>query len=678
MTGVLAFLLFSLLDLPFQMPELVFLFCLLAGRLEFKPGIPFRWPSVSTAWVEWGVLGALLVSGFWHPFRPWNMALVACVLWAAMAFFQQKLEAMPFWIFAGGVFIALRAFVSPSALGAAWFLETAGLVLAFGLLLRGLPDPQRFFKWFCGLGLVWALQVWIFSFQYSDIKYWTIFPNPKHVGIFLLSLLFLQTTAPLDWKTLPASFRRGKGALKKLLLFLYSAATLVCLKAFSAMVGLAAGTAVWAKKQQRAWMAVGACLFIAMVLAFRVLVFSSLDKTTTQWDRLVIWKAAVEVWSREPLEGVGPGAFAGLFQQVKSPRSSGVSRYLMDAPYAHNEFLEFLTVFGLAGFVWGFFLMKKLWFSQTPGRKAALAALGTASFFDFCLHTPLIALQGAGLLTPEGNKGPKPSGAAALSFSAPGFKGGLAPLGIGKGVHRGKLPCERSGTTGLLAAGLALGLFGSAAFGPALREQSEKLQQTNQLSQALRCLETAEKLNAWDARYPAVRSDYLEKLFLATKDTDWARRADEAFERVWILEQTDGQWKLENARRLTHRLDSLATPSAVQTAQKAWKEAEQAMPFNALVLFEEGLFHLASGDKASALSDFQKAVELEPNYAAAWVNLGLLLKEKGEKAQAHSAFQTALGVFDQWKDAQRISGLEKDMVSLPPATVTFLRKEASR
>ncbi len=641
MTGILAFLLFSLVDLPFQMPELLWMFCLLAARLEFRPEKPLRLPVIPTAWVECGVLGVLLISGFWPPFRTWNMAMAACVLWAAMAFFQQKLENLPLWVFAGGVFVALRAFFSPSAMGAVWFFEVSGLVLAFGLLLKGLPDPRRFFKWFCGLGLVWALQVWRFSFQSSDIKDWHIFPNPKQVGTFLLALLFLRARSPLDLKPLS----KGAKSFTDLLVLLYSAATMVCLRAFGAMVGLAAGTIALVKKQQRVAAALLGCLFIALVLAYRVTVFSSLDKNPTQWDRFLIWKAALQVWSMEPLEGVGPGAFAGLFDQVKSPRSSGVSRYLMDAEYAHNEFLEFLTAFGLVGLVWAFFLVKRLWPSKEPGRKAALAALGTASFFDFCFHTPLIALQGAGLLAQPANTKSKPCGTAAF-----------------------------------LALGLGLSLFASAAFGPALKGQSEKLALGHQLPQALRCLEAAEKLNAWDSRYAVAKADYLERLYYSAPGYPaWKKLSDETFDRALELEQTDGQIRLNKAERLMRRLDYFSSESSQEDLQKtedALKEAQSTMPFNAFVRQDESFFY-GFGQVDKAIACQQKAVELEPNYAEAWERLGWLLYASHRYKEADEDFRKALEVYDRWKNEERIGDVEKKLVSLPPMEAELLEKETT-
>jgi len=626
MTGVLAFLLFSLVDLPFQMPELIWFFALVLGRLECRPGKPIILPAVSIKAKEYGLLAVLLVSGFWPPFHSWNFALVAVSLWALAALFGQRFDKVPLWIALGALFLAVRAFFSPSALGTVWFLETTGILLAFYLVLPCFGNPGRFLRVFFLMGLVWAVKIWWDSFRYSDIKDWILFPNPKQVGIFLIPLVL-------------ALWRRPWG-FSKLLAATAAFLTMIRLKASSSMAGLGAGFfyRIWAKS--RAW-----AIAFLLVMGAALFAYRFHDSSSTSTDRLNIWRDAGRVWLTSPWIGVGPGAFAGLYHQVKTPRTVGVNRYLMDAEYAHNEFLELLTAFGLLGFGFGALLFARAWSRlKDPDNRAALAGLGAASFVDFCLHTPLIALQGVGLLA---------------------------------GEKRRKTETTLAG--GFLVLGLGLGLFGPPVFSEALKNQAQADLARNQfLPSDLRGLEAAEKCNAWDARAAAAKAAYLDRLYIETKDPNWARRSDEAFERVLGLEPTDGQWKFERAERLTGRLALGASPAALQAAQEAWQDAEAAMPFNALIRYEEGLFLLRRGDKEGALADFQKASELEPNYAAAWVNLGLLLKEKGDKAGARSAFQTALGVFNQWKDAQRISDTEKEMVSLPPAIVAFLMKEVPR
>ena len=639
MTGVLAFLLFSLVDLPFQMPELIWFFALVLGRLEFHPERPIVLPRVSVKAKEYGLLAVLLVSGFWPPFHPWSFGMVAISLWSLAALFGRKFEKVPLWIGLGALYLGLRAFFSPSALGTVWFLEIAGILLAFYLIVPCFEKPQRFLNIFFLLGLAWAVKVWWESFhyselgfpawihfQYSDVKDWVIFPNPKQVGIFLVPLVLW-----FWWKPWTPS---------KLLVGAAGFLTMIRLKASSSFAGLGAGLfyRVWTKS--RVWAVAFLFILGAALFAYRFH-----DSSSTSKDRLNIWMDSGKVWLEDPWIGVGPGAFAGLYHAVKTPRETGVSRYMMDARYSHNEYLELLTAFGLVGFGFVAALLVQVWRNLgDKDRRAALTGLGAASFVDFCLHTPLIALQGTGLLAGGERRNPEVSLAG-----------------------------------GFLALGLGLGLFGPPIFVKGLMERAATdISSSRFLMADLRGLEAAEQMNAWDARCPAFRADYLNSLFLKAKDANWARRSDEAYEKVLGLEQTDGQWKFENARRLTGRLELDSGPGATVAARKAWKDAEAAMPFNALIRFEEGQFLLRHGDRQDALLDFQKAADLEPNYAAAWVNAGLLLWEKGDKAGARSAFQTALGVYNQWKDAQRISDTEREMVNLPPATVAFLLKEAKQ
>lgn len=640
-TGLLAFFLFSLVDLPFQMTELVWFFAALAGRLELRPAKVFNLPAVPFKCIEWGILIVLGISGFWPPFRPWNLSLVACVLWAGMAMGSKKFVDVPLWMALGGVFFTLRAFFSPSAIGAVWFFEIVGLVLAFTLLLRALPEPDKFFEKFCWLGVLWALAVWVYSFRYSDIKYWTIFPNPKYVAIFLSTMFLLRVKKYLDPKGLFSGAWTKKGSLVNGGILLFWGATTYCLKSFAAIVGMIVGSvSLITPKQRVKWAVVGLVLIVA-ALTVRVMVFKPLEQNSTQWSRFGIWASAVKVWAMEPLIGVGPGAFHGYYDQVKSPRASGVNRYLMDAQYAENEGLEVLMAFGLVGLLFALLLLKHLWPRDNLGKSAALTALGTASAVSFCLHTPLIALQGAGLLVPIEKKGPQ---------NKPDL------------------------LAGFLVAGLALGFFASASYSLVLTREADRLQEKGLFPEALRQLETAERLNAWDARVASKKAGFLESLYLATKDTHWKVKSDEAFQRVLDLEKTEGNSRFERARRLTRRLE--LDPSGVQDVEAAWKDAEQAMPRNVFVRMEEAFFDLRTGQEEKALVNFGRATELEPNDAKAWVDLGNLLSKKGKDLEAHAAYRQALAVYDQWKDVDRIDPVEKEMVSLPPETLAALRKAA--
>jgi tetratricopeptide (TPR) repeat protein len=231
---------------------------------------------------------------------------------------------------------------------------------------------------------------------------------------------------------------------------------------------------------------------------------------------------------------------------------------------------------------------------------------------------------------------------------------------------------------GFLALGLSLSLFGAAVFSGILQRETQSYLSQGRFPEALRCLEFAERLNAWDYRYAAAKADYFENLFFSTKDPAWRQKSDEAFERVLDLEKADGQRGLEKAERLTRRLAVDASPEGFHKAEEAWNQAGVLLPFSGIEKFEEGLFYLQKGDRHQALLEFETAEEMEPNYAAAWVNAGLLLKAEGEKVQAREYFKKALGIYEQWKNEERIDPLEKQLVDLPPATLDFLKKETAR
>ena len=107
LTGAVAFFIFSLVDLPFQMPELIWILALLLGRLELSPASVPKLPEIPQSCLEIGLLVVLLISGFWPPFRPWNFALLAGALWLILGITGRTLEKIPLWVAAGGGFVKI-------------------------------------------------------------------------------------------------------------------------------------------------------------------------------------------------------------------------------------------------------------------------------------------------------------------------------------------------------------------------------------------------------------------------------------------------------------------------------------------------------------------------------------------------------------------------------------------
>jgi hypothetical protein len=421
------------------------------------------------------------------------------------------------------------------------------------------------------------------------------------------------------------------------------------LKALAALAGLGAGW-LWSQRKD-----IRKLLLTLLFVIVALMVFRSFNSSTTKWERFGIWKSAIQVWVESPLVGVGPGVFAGEYHRVQAPRLDGVNRYLMDAVYAHNEFLDLLAAFGLVGFFFILVLAYRL-FRRTTGEenKNALIGLGTASFFDFCLHTPLIAL-----------------------------------LGVSCTVKEAETPRRLSYASGFLTLGLTLGLFGGPVFCPLLIQQAVNLSANGHYPEAFRDWRTASALNSWDSRIVQGESGFYEQMYGATKDTTWKKKSDEAFETAMNLEKADGNLVFEKAKRWTKRYEENPSKDNFLAASQSWAAAEHTLYFNAYVYFEEGLFWLKTGDLANSgvwnsiggyvprvPYCFSTATELEPNFAAAWVNLGLYRSRlPGKLKEADLDFKQALIVYDKWKDAPGLSPEEKQMVDLPVEEVSRLRKE---
>jgi O-antigen ligase len=636
------------------MAELVWVFAAVTGRLECRPEIEWKWPVISPYWVLGGLLVVLAVTGFWPPYRPWNFCLLAVALWTAFALLEAQIKEMKVWVVLGGVYLALRAFNSPSASGAVWFLELTGLLVIFYFMAAKLPQFQKFWMVFAGLGLLWAVKLgwycwdsappfgleWI-QFQTRDVAGWVFYPNPKHLAVFLIPLIFILFRKPVSFNPF------------KVLLLSLSLIVIVRLKALGALAGLAAGW-LWNFRKRPLRLLMVALLITAGLIALRFF-----NSSATKYGRLDIWPSALNVWAESPLVGVGPGVFAGEYHRVQVPRISGVNRYLMDAVYAHNEFLDLLAAFGVVGFIFVLVLAYRFFSGiKREENKNAMIGLGAASLFDFCLRSPLTALLGVGCVVKEETP--------ARDLSCAG---------------------------GLLVLGLAAGLFGAPVFSPVLRDQADAYAMTGHYAEAFRCGKQAVELNPWDDRIVLWQSDFYEGLYGMTKDEAWRTKADESLDKAIDLEKADGDLVFKKTKRLTDRYEANPSGESFTAASQGWMEAEKALPLNAYVFFEEGLFWMKTGQLSHiplwstggygtrVWSCFTRATQLEPNFAGAWVNLGFCEAQRPSSISPSNGkklyFNQALQVYDQWKNAPGLSPEEKQLVDLPLPEVARLRKEVA-
>ena len=73
---------------------------------------------------------------------------------------------------------------------------------------------------------------------------------------------------------------------------------------------------------------------------------------------------------------------------------------------------------------------------------------------------------------------------------------------------------------------------------------------------------------------------------------------------------------------------------------------------SALLRFGLGKIFLDEGDAATAVQHFLRAVELNPDYAAAWALLGKAAAASGKPEKAVTAYQTGIAVAERVGEIQ--------------------------
>ena len=87
---------------------------------------------------------------------------------------------------------------------------------------------------------------------------------------------------------------------------------------------------------------------------------------------------------------------------------------------------------------------------------------------------------------------------------------------------------------------------------------------------------------------------------------------------------------------------------------KSKKESANYDPFPAVKDVEIGEFYMHKGDLDAAISRFEEAIQLRPNFAQPRLLLGEVYEKKGEKDQAVKYYKEYLQVFPHAPDAKKI------------------------
>ncbi|MBB02790.1 MAG: hypothetical protein CMJ47_09100, partial [Planctomyces sp.] len=98
---------------------------------------------------------------------------------------------------------------------------------------------------------------------------------------------------------------------------------------------------------------------------------------------------------------------------------------------------------------------------------------------------------------------------------------------------------------------------------------------------------------------------------------------------------------------LTALADAYAMAEQNENALAAFNQFIAAYPEHPIGYNNRGMFHKQMDDTQAALQDFQKAVELQPKFFVAQINLGYMLMESGKPAEAEKVFSNAIALQEQ-------------------------------
>jgi O-antigen ligase len=89
--------------------------------------------------------------------------------------------------------------------------------------------------------------------------------------------------------------------------------------------------------------------------------FVLLGREAGELSRPVLWRAAVKLWQESPFTGTGAGSYNSAFERHRP------ARFLDEPQWAHNDYLNTLSDYGLAGFV--LFFGAAAWIGWTTNRR---------------------------------------------------------------------------------------------------------------------------------------------------------------------------------------------------------------------------------------------------------------------------------------------------------------------
>lgn len=329
-----------------------------------------------------------------------------------------------------------------------------------------------------------------------------------------------------------------------------------------------------------------------------------------RFDRVRIWKMAVDATREHPVLGIGPGMFERRAYRYNFPLDREMFRYSKMSGSTHNTYLQMLAETGILGFIGWMSLIAALagrvWKVRraAPGPALALLACLVQGLVDTPFDAPAVTLSLVALVIPL--LGTREARNAPI-FLALSWRRGAAALPV----------------WATLAGALAPAWLGGVLLPYAAR--------TEYLNGRI---DTAIRLDAYNPLYRASRAEMTWRRDRPLDPSTFAA-ADLDLEEASRLDPGDPDYLLRLAQLHARACFEIgADPAALARADELYRRAIGLGIKDPRPHFELATFLLAQGRAEEGIGEIRAALALEPRFLAARLALVKALLDEGRREEA--------------------------------------------
>lgn len=373
-----------------------------------------------------------------------------------------------------------------------------------------------------------------------------------------------------------------------------------------------------------------------------------------------IWMISVQEMLKHPF-GIGLGMYQYTSNQYDIPIEGAIARYGKKAGSAHNDYLQIGIELGIAGllvFLWGIFqLAKKLrgsfvspnWSDQKGillGLSGGIIAIFTHTAFDLILHEPALII----LLTTY----------TALFLEMNLERRRIEPFRITS------FPVRHPSLIIGMALVLSL-LIIKPTFAWILFEKGNRAIEEGNIDGAISQLERTVSLDKGNAYYHDTLAYTYFMAYKSTGDNDWFNKAISELEYAISLNPLEGKFLAEIGTFYydiaLNEKDPSRRNEILQKALIYYQKATKLYPFYPVRYNDLGVAYKTLHEPVKAAEQFVKAIQVEPNFLPARINLAILYKETGRYEEAIRELKASLLIKERYKGLP-LSPLEEQYLAI--------------